>query len=166
LVKGAKRCSEHLEIENERRRVAMELAERRRQTKVTVTCVACATTLERYAYQMPKLPLCKVHQHLGKLRNQLINHRMGDSPKAEWWLRLAAQDRLTCPICTQVIGLDAEFHVDHDHSCCGRSDGGCPNCVRGVLHARCNVAVGWVEKSGPEKTRAIIAYLGWQPPRF
>lgn len=51
-------------------------------------------------------------------------------------------------------------HVDHDHDCQheGRGKSSCAECVRGILCARCNVAIGWLEKY-PELVVAWVRYL-------
>lgn len=49
------------------------------------------------------------------------------------------------------------WHVDHDHSCCPGARS-CGQCIRGLLCAGCNVALGHVHDS-IEQLRALISYL-------
>ena len=47
-----------------------------------------------------------------------------------------------CPVCGKAISLRTS-HIDHDHSCCvGQS---CGKCVRGIVDARCNTLLGYLE---------------------
>jgi hypothetical protein len=142
--------------------------------EITYHCAACGDAVDDYSRV---LPLCAVHRadpFLDQLRRRFLRHGMSRSHQAEWWIRLAALGRLTCPICSEPITYDYEtnrtgsrnqqFVIDHAHDreCgCDRRHG-CTNCVRGVLHHRCNIAVGFLETSGPDITAAIATYLGWQ----
>lgn len=46
-----------------------------------------------------------------------------------------------CAVCGEPPGEGEFLAVDHDHSCCptGRA---CGNCVRGLMHRKCNRAIG------------------------
>jgi hypothetical protein len=49
------------------------------------------------------------------------------------------------------------FHVDHDHSCCpGRRS--CGSCIRGLLCANCNIALGMVNDSA-ERLCHLAEYI-------
>jgi hypothetical protein len=62
-----------------------------------------------------------------------------------------------CAICGAVEPGSANWHIDHDHSCCpGRL--GCPRCIRGLLCHGCNVMLGMAADS-VETLRAGIGYL-------
>lgn len=65
-----------------------------------------------------------------------------------------------CKICDRVPDV---LYVDHDHSCCppnenGKSTGGCGDCVRGLLCARCNTTMGRVNDD-TELLSKMIEYL-------
>lgn len=63
-----------------------------------------------------------------------------------------------CGICgTTEPGGRGSFHVDHDHACCPgiRS---CGTCIRGLLCAACNTALGGF-KDDPKRLLAAVAYL-------
>jgi hypothetical protein len=63
-----------------------------------------------------------------------------------------------CAICgSKKAGGRGEFHVDHDHACCPGAKS-CGNCVRGLLCALCNVALG-AFRDDPELLRQAINYL-------
>jgi hypothetical protein len=72
-----------------------------------------------------------------------------------------------CRICrkpetaTHQSGTLRRLAVDHDHSCCpGKKS--CGKCVRGLLCARCNSAIGLFDESR-EILLAAIEYLGLPP---
>jgi hypothetical protein len=52
--------------------------------------------------------------------------------------------------------------VDHDHKCCpGKRS--CGKCIRGLIHWRCNMVLGYV-KDEPALLRSALAYLErWSP---
>lgn len=71
-----------------------------------------------------------------------------------------------CPICGKYL-LESDFPggrkrpvlvVDHDHKCCPNGSFSCGKCVRGLICAGCNVAIGLLGDS-PERARAMIDYL-------
>lgn len=49
--------------------------------------------------------------------------------------------------------------VDHDHSCCPGTKT-CGKCIRGLLCARCNTAIGLLEDDPVLLSKAIIYLLG------
>jgi hypothetical protein len=52
--------------------------------------------------------------------------------------------------------------IDHDHSCCPETGKSCGECIRGLLHPQCNVAIGMAQES-PARLRALADYLEkWQ----
>lgn len=75
---------------------------------------------------------------------------------------LAAQDGL-CALCGQAertlnkSGEVRALGVDHDHACCSGKKS-CGDCIRGLLCAHCNVALGSFEDS-VERLLLAIAYL-------
>lgn len=50
----------------------------------------------------------------------------------------------SCAICGLVETTDSFLHVDHDHACCS-SIPTCGKCIRGLLCARCNRALGFIQ---------------------
>lgn len=70
--------------------------------------------------------------------------------------------RGVCACCGVSITLEQPnrtAYIDHDHRCCpGQESRGC--CVRGVLCARCNVAVGYIESPGTLAN--VVAYLAFR----
>jgi hypothetical protein len=71
---------------------------------------------------------------------------------------LEAQDYV-CGMCRPPFEEDHFICIDHDHGCCpvipGRQTTCCGECVRGLLHIRCNTALGYVEMYG-EMARAYL----------
>ncbi len=47
-----------------------------------------------------------------------------------------------CSICSRALGEVKRWTVDHNHSCCPTKGSCCGKCVRGLLCARCNTAIG------------------------
>lgn len=62
-----------------------------------------------------------------------------------------------CELCHVEFDGSIRFHVDHDHSCCGRGSY-CKHCTRGVLCGPCNQGLGQL-KDDPEILRRGIEYL-------
>lgn len=99
------------------------------------------------------------------------NHSVSDEPylRALSWRVLWTRHRIrrvdflalldwqnnTCP-CGEVF-TDKPY-VDHDHNCCPSVaiKSACGDCIRGLLHPRCNLVLGVIENS-PD----IIQPIGW-----
>lgn len=61
-----------------------------------------------------------------------------------WYDETLAKQDGHCALCPKVP-LGMRHYVDHDHDCCkGRKS--CGKCVRGLLCARCNMFVGFLEE--------------------
>lgn len=65
------------------------------------------------------------------------DHRV--SPKR--FVRILALQNFRCKCCGSAA-WNTKLHVDHDHTCCPSNRRGCGLCVRGILCARCNKALG------------------------
>lgn len=63
-----------------------------------------------------------------------------------------------CALCLEPFEEDQQIFVDHDHACCPGTHS-CGKCLRGLLHLKCNVAVGYVETYGD----LVAAYLSHRP---
>ncbi|MFB8125619.1 endonuclease VII domain-containing protein [Streptomyces bacillaris] len=64
-----------------------------------------------------------------------------------------------CPICMEPIGRFREgIVIDHRHSCCPPGRKGCGECVRGILHRTCNLALGH-SKDDPDNAERAATYL-------
>lgn len=68
-----------------------------------------------------------------------------------------------CPICKEPPVLGKLFVVDHDHACCPGTET-CGLCIRGLIHQRCNAALG-VFKDSPEICRAAAEYIENPPTK-
>ncbi len=68
-----------------------------------------------------------------------------------------------CGMCRLPFEEDQFICIDHDHECCpvvpGAQTRCCGKCVRGLLHVRCNTALGYVEMYG----EMASAYLASRP---
>lgn len=61
----------------------------------------------------------------------------------ETYERLVEHQAGRCAMCREPFG-DKVPHIDHDHSCCAGKKS-CGKCVRGLLCAACNMALGAIE---------------------
>lgn len=63
-----------------------------------------------------------------------------------------------CRVCSAPLDFPGpnakKLHVDHDHECCPVQSG-CKYCVRGLLCAKCNIAIGNLDDSIPLLISAI-----------
>lgn len=65
-----------------------------------------------------------------------------------------------CAICSVAVPDSSSLHVDHDHGCCpGRRS--CGRCVRGLLCASCNIALGHLGDSITRMESAIVYLLSY-----
>jgi hypothetical protein len=69
---------------------------------------------------------------------------------------LESQDGV-CAICGGVNSNGKALSVDHDHACCD-GDRSCGSCVRGLICAACNLAVGMM-RDDPARLRAAADYI-------
>ncbi len=67
---------------------------------------------------------------------------------------LAEQDGV-CAICARPPGAKA-MHIDHDHQCCPTNGVTCGKCVRGLLCAGCNLAIGQMRDDISVVERALV----------
>lgn len=73
--------------------------------------------------------------------------------RREDWERLFEDQDGLCAVCRD----NPATHVDHDHNCCP-GETSCGECVRGILCAGCNTAVGFIE-TNPERTQSVLRYI-------
>jgi hypothetical protein len=70
---------------------------------------------------------------------------------------LENQNRL-CALCRQPLDFEKRYpSVDHDHRCCSGKTS-CGKCVRGIVHQRCNLFLGFVE-AHPDIVDDLKPYL-------
>jgi hypothetical protein len=81
------------------------------------------------------------------------------------WQQIAERQGGVCAIvgCETPIAYGttaAGAHTDHDHACRhpGKGTRSCPRCVRGLLCASCNVAIGHLERN-PQRVQGWTDYL-------
>jgi hypothetical protein len=75
---------------------------------------------------------------------------------SEYNMKLTSQNSV-CAICFNTCSTGRYLAVDHDRACCD-SLYSCGKCVRGLLCARCNRVIGWVQE---DKTilKNMVKYL-------
>lgn len=122
-------------------------------TERTVACSSCgkpAKLRKRNPWH-----LCgECYAVIAGVRDRLVNHRVPLSLV----LRLIADPTCQNPGCRNPL-LTAgapNLHVDHDHACCERHS--CGSCVRGLLCAGCNFALGHAADDA-DRLAGLVAYL-------
>jgi hypothetical protein len=110
-------------------------------------CVACQLARgARYrqgsdAHNRASLRWDTAHREQNRQRHALRNG-------AEYRAAMLQAQLGLCAFCELPLEL-SEACADHDHSCCSASlpyARRCGTCERGVVHNRCNITIGWVEK--------------------
>ena len=94
---------------------------------------------------------CRTHT---KLRTRAWRYQVAP----EVIVLLLKQQQGCCAVCgSNDPGLDRDWHIDHDHSCCGAGRS-CGDCIRGLLCHKCNLMIGW---AGDDvvKLQSAIDYL-------
>lgn len=86
-----------------------------------------------------------------KFRSRLRNYGIDESQ----YFAMLRKQKGRCAICKEPA-KDLMLHIDHDHRCCER--GSCGRCVRGLLCANCNKAIGMFKES-PESLWNAMKYL-------
>lgn len=73
-----------------------------------------------------------------------------------------------CFVCGKGPGRYKRLAVDHDHALAKLhdhpEDKGCPLCIRGLLHTKCNSFLGWI-RDDPTAGLRIASYLTDPPAR-
>jgi hypothetical protein len=82
-----------------------------------------------------------LYEHARKLRNHHLSQQGYDA-------FLVKQEGI-CPVCKRplikMVGRSGETpSIDHNHSCCPGTHS-CGKCIRGILHLKCNAALGGFE---------------------
>ena len=106
-------------------------------------------------------------QHLGeRMRNTTRAHSITKGQFIWLWERQAGR----CAACSSPLDIDTPraFHVDHDPKCCNFegdwrnrnkfSRVSCGRCIRGILCAPCNRAVGLLERYS-DRVHGWMAYV-------
>ena len=91
-----------------------------------------------------------------RVRDKMREQRFGIT-REEFDALFDAQGRV-CDICGTGDPGGIYWCVDHDHACCPGSDKTCGKCIRGILCARCNHALGNV-RDNPKTLARMIEYL-------
>jgi hypothetical protein len=73
------------------------------------------------------------------------------------FVRMQDEQGGVCAICGDTNTNGKALSVDHDHECCP-GDRSCGACIRGLLCAHCNFAVGMM-RDDPDRLRAAAAYI-------
>ena len=92
------------------------------------------------------------------------NPRSYEKRKAEWlkykygmtaqdYENLLSSQNGVCAICYKECKTSRGLAIDHDHKCC--PDKSCGKCIRGLLCATCNGAIGMLQEDITIFTRAI-----------
>lgn len=71
-------------------------------------------------------------------------------------IRLSEQNGL-CALCKQPPANGEKLVTDHNHDCCP-GEKSCGKCIRGLIHAHCNCALGFL-RDDPKLCRLAAEYL-------
>ena len=71
--------------------------------------------------------------------------------------RLLEQQNHLCAACKEPFNENETPYVDHDHGCCA-GNRSCGNCIRGLVHHKCNIVMAFALDS-PEILRRIADYV-------
>lgn len=114
----------------------------------------------------PDLARERTRQSMARLRlrdRDGVNHRkrlLRYGVDTAFLERLLAAQENACHLCgVPEEELPKGLFIDHDHNCCsGASRKACGKCVRGLLCANCNTALGMLEDD-PARLRKAAAYI-------
>jgi len=128
-------------------------------------CADCRAIKKAEEYQTKKVEICKKlredrSDNHEKYRDQDLKKKFKIS--IEQFTEMLAAQGNCCLVCktTTPGGAYNQWHVDHDHSCCGQENRKktCGNCIRGILCSNCNLALG-TAKDSSMILRALADYL-------
>jgi hypothetical protein len=122
-------------------------------------CEACTEAGREAA--LTRLRAVPDAQHRNKL---WTNYRMTVARYEE----ILAEQGGRCAICRGEYPRDVRakrFHVDHDHACCPSSKS-CGKCIRGLLCAGCNTALGNFADDRARLLRAVDYLDQWPGSRI
>lgn len=77
---------------------------------------------------------------------------------SESYYKLLSEQEGVCAVCLRPPINGERLRVDHDHRCCPSSDKSCGRCVRGLIHHKCNAALGLLNDD-PMIFRLAAKYL-------
>lgn len=75
----------------------------------------------------------------------------------EQYATMLEEQNYVCAICGEPEAENDKLSIDHDHACCP-GQFGCEKCVRGLLHQKCNRAIGQLNDN-PELVMKAYQYL-------
>lgn len=135
--------------------------------RVCRDCIAEGITTKR---PIKRLGRCATHLRAFNRRRSLASKSRHVETtygitEAEYQAILKAQGGV-CYICRKKPGK-RRLSVDHDHHMgCGHDPKtGCPKCIRGLLHSKCNSYLGWV-RDDPAAMERGAEYLRNPPARL
>lgn len=137
-------------------------------------CPHCKDSKPRAEFSSPSAPYCRPCMAAWARDNRKIlplAHRRAVELQWRYGLtqeqfdaKLAAQGG-KCAICKSDDPGPAGWQIDHDHACCDRPKRGCPKCIRDILCANCNKAIGML-KEDPVIIQAAHDYVvAWRAKR-
>lgn len=87
-----------------------------------------------------------------------LNHKV----TPELWSEMMLNQKGLCKLCNTRFDLEHGWNgmypvVDHDHSCCP-NEKSCGKCIRGLIHRKCNTALGMFNDN-IDNLRLAVIYL-------
>ncbi|NKX56276.1 hypothetical protein HGG74_17430 [Arthrobacter sp. E918] len=127
-----------------------------RDDKGNKQCTRCKRWLPESAFGSSKSAPDELKGHCRQCEaDRLLLNKYGLT--VEQYEALLAMQGGVCAICQKPPLEGVRLCVDHDHGCCDETYT-CGQCVRGLLHADCNAALGYFNDS-VDFLRAAIEYL-------
>ena len=149
----------------------------------TKVCNACKKTLPKDIFTFGKCKPCKSKLYKEKYairkndpeyrerrnrtarNSKLRNPRTNDMRRKEWlkykynltpeqYKEILDKQNGVCAICYKECKTTKGLGIDHDHKCCP-ADKSCGKCIRGLLCANCNGAIGMLQEDLIILNRAI-----------
>jgi hypothetical protein len=120
-------------------------------------CKPCDRKSSRERYNRYKdVPGFKEKQNAREREYRRKNPRSYERRRAEWlkykysltpddYAKLLAAQNGVCAICQKECKTTKGLAIDHDHRCCPQ-DKSCGKCIRGLLCANCNGAIGMLQE--------------------
>lgn len=130
-------------------------------------CRPCLNADSRKRHAIRKLdPEYRARRNATARKNKALNPRSYMMRRGEWLkyrfgLTLEDYDKMlsyqngVCAICQQKCKTGKGLGIDHDHRCCSGNKS-CGKCIRGLLCANCNGAIGMLQEDVAILKKAIV----------
>lgn len=104
----------------------------------------CKENLQRWRALNPNKVIASQHKRMCTRHGITLERRNS----------ILESQNYVCALCLLPEQDNNKFVIDHDHNCCPKSFS-CGKCIRGIIHSKCNKAIGFLED---KEKLAIMAY--------